>query len=499
MKILTGTQIREADLATMENEPVSSLELMERAAEAMAGEICGMVPQDAHLLIVAGKGNNGGDGLAIARIMSNAGFRCSVLLPYPVREMGEEDRINFERLPEEIDVFTDVAATPWDRYEFIIDALLGSGLKGEVDRHALKVINAVNYQCAKVISIDLPSGMHTEPPNDPANIIRADITLTVQFPKLSMLLPEAGDCCGDIKIVDIDLDSDFIARSDSNYFLVEEELIAGLLKKRLKFSNKGTYGHALVVAGSSDMMGAAILAVNGALRSGCGLVTAHIPEKQSMAIYTSVPSAMVSADKGRFFTSLPQELDKLAVCGIGPGIGQRDETVKALTRLLHAYRKPMVLDADALNILSIHKELFGLVPPGSVLTPHPGEFQRLVGEWDGESRKLQKLRELSRNISSTVVLKGANTAVCLADGRIFFNPTGTAGMAKGGSGDVLTGFITGLMARGYCGEHAALLGVYLHGLGGEKAAEYYGTEAMNSADLPDFIAEAYRELETSKE
>ncbi len=480
----------------MENEPVSSLELMERAAEAMAGEICGMVPQDDNLLIVAGKGSNGGDGLAIARIMSNAGFRCSVLLPYPVKELSQDCSFNFKRLSEDMEVFTNIAVTPWDRFEILIDSLLGSGLKGDIDGHAQKVINAVNDFPGKIISIDLPSGMHTEPPDTPAHIVHADLTLTVQFPKLSMLLPEAGDCCGEIRIVDISLDPGFIAQSDSKYLLVEEELIAGLLKKRLKFSNKGTYGHALVVAGSSDMMGAAILAVNGALRSGCGLVTAHIPEKQSMAIYTSVPSAMVSADKGRFFTSLPQELDKFAVCGIGPGIGQRDETVKALTRLLHAYDKPMVLDADALNIISNHQELKDYIPHGSVLTPHPGEFQRLVGKWDGETDKLDKLRDLSRTLSSTVILKGANTAVCLSDGRIFFNPTGTPGMAKGGSGDVLTGFITGLMARGYCGEHAALLGVYLHGLGGEKAAEYYGTEAMNSADLPDFIAEAYRELET---
>ncbi|MCC8036504.1 MAG: NAD(P)H-hydrate dehydratase [Rikenellaceae bacterium] len=494
MKILTGGAIKEIDKATMKTEGISSLELMERASEEMARTICESVCETDSLLFFIGKGNNGGDGLAVARMVANIGFRCGTVMLYPADELSMDCKFNFERLPEKINIYNWGEEFPANDYDLVVDAILGSGLKGTAEGVAKEAISYLNGLSKKVISIDIPSGMSPEPPAGSGAIVKADLTITIQFPKLSMLLPESGNRCGDIKIVDIGLDTKFTDNSDSYFFTTQEDIIP-MLESRPKFSNKGSFGHALLICGSSEMFGAAILSVGGALRSGCGLVTAHIPGKQSAALLATAPSAMVScADKKDHFTSLPFDLEKYNVCGCGPGLGQREDTVQALTRLLHAFDRPMVLDADALNMLSSHPHLQELIPEGSVLTPHPGEFERLVGKWRDENEKLEKLRYLAIRLKSTVVLKGAHTAVCLPDSSIHFNSTGTPGMAKGGSGDVLTGLITGLMARGYTGPQASVLGVYLHGLGGEKAAEYYGAEAMNSADLPDFIAEAYREL-----
>lgn len=499
MKILTGAQISQADTATIENEPISSVDLMERTSEAMAREICDIVPQEDKLLFFIGKGNNGGDGLAVARILHNAGFDCSIAMLFAPEELGEDCRFNYERLPEGL------PAEPWDgkvpenddeNGTVIVDAILGSGLKGAADGIAAGAIKAINDFQGTVISLDIPSGMPTDPIDGPVGeIVSADYTLTVEFPKLSMLLPATGECCGKIKIIPIDLDSQFIKNAETPYKYITEDLIYCLLKSRPKFAHKGMFGHALMICGSADMFGAAILAVSGALRSGCGLVTAHIPRNLAAAMYTSAPSAMISSSDGAdYFTALPKELEKYTVCGCGCGIGKAELSVTAFERLMRAFAKPMVLDADALNMLAVNPALFALIPEGSILTPHPGEFQRLVGKWNGEAEKLSKLRSLAVELKSVIVLKGAFTAVCTPQGSIYFNPTGTPGMATGGSGDVLTGFITGLLARGYTAEEAAVVGVYLHGKGGEKAAEYYGVESMNSADLPDFIAEAYNEI-----
>ncbi|MCD8101349.1 MAG: NAD(P)H-hydrate dehydratase [Alistipes sp.] len=495
MKILTGEQIRQADLTTIANEPVSSLALMERAAESLAREICGIVAENDRLLILAGKGNNGGDGLAVARILHNAGFSCSVSTLYPAGELSDDCRFNFERLPGEIPVYRWDGCIPAEPgATVVVDALLGSGLRGPARGETAEAIEAINEFEGPVISIDIPSGMPTEPATETGPMVRADFTLTIEFPKLSMLLPATGGLCGDIRIIPIDLDPGFIDRAESPYRYVTPEFVVSMLRGRPKFGHKGTFGHALVISGSTGMFGAAILSIGGALRSGCGLVTAHIPRDMAAAMYASAPSAMISSDDGEVFSSLPRDLDRYDVCGCGPGIGQAAITATALERLMRTYGRPMVLDADALNIIAANAALLELIPPGSVLTPHPGEFERLVGKWDGEDEKLARLRSLAVRLESTVVLKGAYTAVCGPDGTVCFNSTGTPGMAKGGSGDVLTGFITGLIARGYAPWEAAIIGVYLHGKGGEKAAEYYGAESMNSSDLPDFIADAYNEL-----
>lgn len=485
MKILTAAQIREADRYTMQHEPIGSMELMERASETIAQWIANHIEQDTPLCFLIGKGNNGGDGLAVARMLFNAGYTCRVYTVFDKKELSEECRYNLERLPRGLKArpFAE-AAVSWEG--IIVDALLGSGVRGAVEGPVAEAIGWINRQGVRVIAIDLPSGMQTEYGNASQTIVRASTTLTLEFPKLSLLLPEAGDCAGEVVVLPIGLDADFIKQADSSYVYVDEALIHQLLKPRRKFAHKGDYGHALLVCGSEGMIGAAVLSAGAALRSGCGLVTVHMPRREAGALYANCPSAMLSGDPQPYFSVLPADTDRFTVVGAGCGLGRHAESVKALEGLLKL-GKPMVLDADALNMLASNPGLQALVPPMSVLTPHPGELRRLVGEWSDDRQRNELALALSKRLASYVVVKGAHTMTCTPEGKCYFNSTGNPGMAKGGSGDVLTGLITGLMARGYRSGVAAVLGVYLHGAAGDKAADYYGQESMNSGDLLEFI------------
>ncbi|WP_029904601.1 bifunctional ADP-dependent NAD(P)H-hydrate dehydratase/NAD(P)H-hydrate epimerase [Prevotella sp. 10(H)] len=485
MKILTGTQIKEADRYTIENEPISSVDLMERASNAIAQWINNNIDKQQPLFFIIGKGNNGGDGLAVARILYHSGYNCSVYLPFDKEQLSEESSYNLKRLPngvnnKELDnIGTDT---------IIIDCLMGTGVKGELKEPLASVIDKINSLTNTVISIDLPSGMISEFGNANQKIVKADITLTLEFPKLAMLLPEAGEYCGEIKILPIGLDKEFINNAKTRYNYITEELIENIKLKRSKFGHKGTYGHALLICGSKGMAGAAVLSTGAALRSGCGLVTLHIPESERFAVQATYPSVILSLDSGYQFSELPPNLSAYTSIGIGPGLGQSTETTEALRQTLNTVYNPVVLDADALNIISEHYKLRPKIPAGSILTPHPKELERLIGKWQNEEEKLDNVKRLAANLKSIIVVKGAHTMIYMPDGRCYFNSTGNSGMAKGGSGDVLTGYITGLLARGYKSEHAAILGVYMHGLAGDKAAAKYGLEGMNSRDLIDDLA-----------
>lgn len=480
MKILTDLQIKEADRYTIQNEPISSIDLMERASMNIALWIDKHIAKEHPLLFLIGKGNNGGDGLAAARILYEKGFKCSLFLAFTEEYLSEESKFNFKRLPTNINILDTISVS---RETIIIDALLGTGVKGAVKDPILSIIKEVNSLPNEVISIDLPSGMISEFGNEDQVIIKASTTLTLEFPKLAMLLPEAGNNCGAIEIIPIQLHKGFINDSDSPFYYTTEKLAKTLTLKRDKFAHKGTYGHALLICGSTGMMGAAVLATGAALRSGCGLVTVHTPKGVRAIIHTTHPSAIVSLDEEEYFSSFPEDLSKYTTIGIGPGLGQNTETAKAFESLLKRYSKPMVIDADALNILANNYRFRHHIPEGSILTPHLGELERLVGKWDNEQHKLELARRLASNTKSIVIVKGAHTMICTPDGKYYFNSTGNSGMAKGGSGDILTGFITGLLARGYSSLHAAILGTYLHGVAGDKAAIKLGEESMNSSDI----------------
>jgi NAD(P)H-hydrate epimerase len=493
MKIFVKEQIKEIDKYTIENEPVLSISLMERASEAIAGWIAANTDCRVPLLFVTGKGNNGGDGLAVARILNRKGFRCSVCPAYGREFMSEECRINYDRLPPDIPIVDSLSKTGGDT--IIVDALLGTGVSGKVKEPVSKLISHINSLSNEVISIDMPSGMtdspavsHSGNSDEPVQAVRADITLTLEFPKLAMMLPESGEYAGKIITLPIGLSKSYIEQTATPYHYIDSEMIGKLERKRLKFGHKNTCGHALLICGSKNMTGAAILAAGGALRSGCGLVSVHIPYEERVAVQTVCPSAILSTDKSGFFSEIPDNLDKYTAIGTGCGMGMNPRTVKIFEKLLKSIKVPTVIDADALNIISANKKLLKYIPENSVLTPHIGELKRLTGEWKSEYDKSNRVTKLASRTKSVVIVKGAHTAVYMPDGNVCFNSTGNAGMAKGGCGDVLTGLITGLLARGYNNFEAAIIAVYFHGLAGDAAKDKYGMESMNSSDIVKYIS-----------
>lgn len=539
MKILTGKDIREADLYTIEHEPVASVELMERAALALEAEIAAAAEttedqktaaEAPEYLIIAGKGNNGGDGLAVARLLKGrfgATRNISVLLLTAPDQLSPDCRLNMDLLPAGISIFgfagghitADGSEVPPEQLfrgnTVVIDAILGTGVTGAVRGAALQAIRLVNEysrRCRMVISIDMPSGLPTEPRNREeaagADTIAADLTLTIEFPKLSLLLPETGRYAGRLRTVHIGLDRKFIDSRESAYVAVDAAYVPTLLLPRGEFDHKGTHGHALVFAGSAEYMGAAILCTGAALRSGCGLVSAHIPAAGRTAMLISHPAAIISADEAPVFSSHPADLGKYSAVAVGPGIGRSEAAAAALEKLLaclpqHPGIRTAVLDADALNIISARPEMLAMIPEGSVLTPHVGELSRLLraagncglledvapagAPWCDDLHKVALVRQFCARLKSVIVLKGAHTMVCSPDGRCFFNMSGNPGMAKGGSGDVLTGLVAGLAARGYDSLSAAILGVWFHGLAGDAAASLRGMEAMNAEDILENI------------
>lgn len=539
MKILTGKDIREADLYTIEHEPVASIELMERAALALEAEIAAAAEttedqktaaEAPEYLIIAGKGNNGGDGLAVARLLKGRfgdTHSISVILLAAPDQLSPDCRLNLNRMPAGISLLGfDGGRITADGSEFppeqlfrgntvVIDAILGTGVTGAVRGAALQAIRLVNEhsrRCRMVISIDMPSGLPTEPRNQEeaagADVIAADLTLTIEFPKLSLLLPETGRYAGRLRTVHIGLDRRFMDSRESAYAAVDAAYVPTLLQPRGEFDHKGTHGHALVIAGSAEYLGAAILCTGAALRSGCGLVSAHIPAAGRSAMLISHPAAIISADGAPVFSSLPADLGKYSAVAVGPGIGRSEAAATALEKLLACLPqypgiRTTVLDADALNIISERPEMMAMIPEGSVLTPHVGELSRLLraagsrglledvapagAPWRDDPHKVAMVRQLCARLKSVIVLKGAHTMVCSPDGRCFFNMNGNPGMAKGGSGDVLTGLVAGLAARGYDSLSAAILGVWFHGLAGDSAASRRGMEAMNAEDILENI------------
>jgi NAD(P)H-hydrate epimerase len=465
MKILTDNQIRNADRITIEREQISSLELMERAASGIAEWFVENIDPRRRLVFCCGRGGNGGDGVAAARILADAGRDCTVFLSANPGELTDDARANFARLPKEVEVVDITVERPdIEADAVVVDALLGVGMTGEVRQPVKNIIEWINLLPNLVISIDLPSGMAAGWGSDQAGgsrrFIHAGTTLTIEFPKLALLLPETGQYAGNTVVIPIGLDEEFIATADTPYYYITQEWVDGLRRPRAKFSHKGDYGHVLMVCGSATMPGAAILAAGGALRSGCGLVTAHVPKNERFALVANCPSAMLSLDDNDCFSAPPDRLERFSAIGVGPGLGRDAKTVNALREMLEVVsgmtglasgvrKMRMVFDADALNIIAQNPDLKQFIPSDSVLTPHPGELRRLVGDWADDREKLDKASRFATETASVVIVKGAHSVICTPDGRFIFNSTGTPGMAKGGSGDVLTGLLAGLLARGY--------------------------------------------------
>lgn len=498
MKILKSSQIRDVDAYTIEHEPIESIDLMERAAMTITNWISANISNHRSIKIFAGPGNNGGDALAIARQLKD--YKVEVFLLKISNKLSVDCQINLDRLKDsgiQINTIENKADFPEiGANDVIVEGLFGSGLTRKLEGLPKQLVVHLNNSGAEIISIDIPSGLFGEDNegNDVEAIIKASYTLTFQLPKLSFLLPENELYVGKWEVLPIGLDEDFIDKQESDFYYVTDDWIKKNLKSRAKFSHKGTYGHVLLIAGSYGKMGAAILGAKAALRTGSGLVTVHVPKIGYEIMQTALPEAMLSIDwSDIIFTNIPDSENYTAI-GVGPGIGTKQNTQKALAGLLQHTEKSMVIDADGLNILAMNKDLLKHVPENSILTPHPKEFERLIGKATSGLERVEEQTKFSIEYKVFVVLKGAHTSITCPDGKSYFNSTGNPGMATAGSGDVLTGMILSLLGQGYNPKMAAIIGVYLHGLSGDLASELNGEEALIASDIIENIGMAFSYL-----
>ncbi len=500
MKIFTTSQVRSLDQYTIEHEPVASIHLMERAADALAEAYTETFALGRPVLILAGPGNNGGDALALARKMMKFRIDVKVILLCNSRlspDCAENKLRLLQQYPAIITELTDGFVAPELTSDtIIIDGLFGSGLTRPLTGIFADAVGWMNACSNEVLAVDIPSGLQGERnPDLTVPIVRANHTFTLQFPKLAFMLPDTAPYVGDWTVLNIGIHPDAVLSTDSPFSMLTKSDVQPLFRKREKFSHKGTYGHVLILAGSRDMAGAAILAARAALRSGAGLVTVHSAACNRIILQTAVPEAIFHSDQDEAQISLHDGAMAYAAVAVGPGIGTSETTMLFLERLLHEANKPCLLDADALNIISQRKHLLELIPQMSILTPHPGEFERLFGSSASSYDRMILASDMARKYQIIIVLKGAHSLIALPDGQMIFNSTGNAGMATAGMGDVLTGIIAGLLAQGYVPAHAAVAGVYLHGLAGDKALNQQSKESLLAGDIVDYLGDAYKILQ----
>ncbi len=504
MKIFTASQIHELDNYTITHEPIKSIDLMERAAKAIARAIMDEWTDRTPVVVFAGPGNNGGDALAVARLLAEDNYKVSVYLFNIHNNLSDNCATNKQRLinGKRLHHFTEVTLN-FDPPELtsdmlVIDGLFGSGLNKPLMGGFASLVKYINQCPVKVVSIDIPSGLMCEDNtyNIHANIIRADLTLTLQQKKLTMMLADCQKYIGRLHVLDIRLSPEFIEKTECNYTILEEQTVRGMIRPRNDFAHKGLMGNALIVAGSYGMAGAAVLATKACLRSGVGKVTVHTPKRNCAIIQTAVPEAVLQLDHEETYLSESVDSTDYDALGIGPGIGQIENTAIALIGQIRRTGCPIVVDADALNILANHQAWMQQLPAGIIMTPHPKEFDRMAGSAStNDYERLIRAQQMAEHIKGYILLKGHYTALCMPDGHIVFNSTGNSGMATAGSGDVLTGILTALLARGYDKAPACQLAMYLHGLAGDMAAKEVGKESLVASDIIRFLPKAFLKLE----
>ena len=497
MKIFSAAQIKKWDAFTIENEPVASIDLMERAATACCNWLIGKNFGAFHFRIFCGKGNNGGDGLAIARLLIE--HKCLVTV-YILEfgKIGTDDfQTNLERLHQ---LTTDIHLIQSEDFfpvlpdtDIIIDALFGTGLNKPLEGISKSLVHHINQSTCTIVSIDLPSGLFADKSSKGDAVIKAFLTLSCQNYKLAFLLPDNENYCGEVHLLHIGLHPAFEENETANFELIDKALIQTIYTPRSKFAHKGTYGHAALLCGSNGMIGAAVLSSLACLRSGVGKLTVYIPKCGYTVLQTTVPEAM-SFVAGEDYILSATGIEKMNAVGIGPGIGLHPSHKNLFDEIFEKVKNPLVIDADALNIIAENKALLNTIPRHSILTPHPKEFERLFGKTENDFERLQLAKQKANEYQVYIIVKGHYSFISTPDGMGYFNSTGNAGMATAGSGDVLTGIITGLLAQGYTPFEATLLGVYLHGLAGDIAAAKYSQEALIAGDIIECMGEAFKKL-----
>lgn len=500
MKILSAQQMYEADKATESREGISPLDLMERASQQVFQWIDEQLKgAQIPIHVFCGIGNNGGDGIALTRMLMDKGYKVESYIVNYSENRSKCFLINYGRLKDNYKVWpkkiTGIQDFPdIQPNDIVVDAIFGIGLNKPLKGWLKELVQHINRSGGFVISIDVPSGLFIDAPTpDLETVIKAQVTLTFQAPKLVFYLPETAEFSGLIEILDIGLDRQYMETVEAQAQLVFKNDVRSFYKPRNKFAHKGTFGHALLIGGSYGKMGAVTLAVKACLRAGAGKVTAFIPQCGYNIIQTSVPEAMVLTDNDtNKITQFPDTNDFESV-GLGIGLGTDKATSAAFETFLKTHPKPLVIDADALNLLAADKKLLKLLPKNSILTPHPGELKRLIGTWKNDFEKLEKTKALSKNIDGIIIIKGAHTLTVYHD-QLYVNTTGNPGMATAGSGDVLTGLLTALLAQSYTPLETALLGVYLHGLAGDLAIQDRGMDALIAGDIIDYLGDGFLSL-----
>jgi hydroxyethylthiazole kinase-like uncharacterized protein yjeF len=498
MKILSAEQIRLWDQYTIEQEPITSINLMERAARKCVEWLIHQYPDAPSYAIFCGKGNNGGDGLAIARMLLLENYTVTIY----ILEFGNKGTDDFQtnlarlhQLPKAAIHYiqSNEHFHALSKEQVIVDALFGAGLNRIPEGVTVQLIEHINSSGCEIVAVDIPSGVFTDSSSKNNSTVQATHTLGFQCYKPALLVPENGNSIGELHILDIGLHPGFYPPLFTKFELTDADIIHAVYKPRKQFAHKGNFGHALLIAGSYGKMGAAVLSAKACLRSGVGLLSCHIPVCGYSILQSTIPEAMVVVDEHiQINTKVEDDLSKYKSIGTGPGLGTDTATIQMIKDIFEAYKKPMVIDADALNIIAAQKDLQLLIPAGSILTPHPKEFERLFGETVNDFEKIELAITKAKFLNCIIVLKGHHTFIATPGGLGYFNSTGNAGMATGGSGDVLTGILTGLLAQGYSSVEAALLGVYLHGLAGDFAAKEFSMEAMVAGDIVENLGKAFQ-------
>jgi len=474
LSLLTSSQLREADAYTIAHEPIASIDLMERAAKAFTGAFINHFPDNAEAISVyCGTGNNGGDGLAIARMLGDHQYQNINVKVARFSDRSTVDcNTNLERLRNTGTNITEIypaSGFPVEEGQVIIDALLGTGLNKPLEGDYKRLVDHLNSLEKTVVAVDVPTGFFTdsEIPQG-AGVLKAGLVITFQQAKINFLLPESGPYIKYWEAVNIGIDQSFVQSLHSPYHMVEEKDIRKILKPRHRFSNKGNYGHTLIIAGQPETMGAALLSASACVYAGSGLTTACVPQSGLTALNSYMPEIMAIV---RHDMELPKiDWKKFSSIGIGPGLGKDELAVELITDVFTNYKKPIVIDADALNLLSVHRELWRSIPENSILTPHMKEFDRLFGDHDNWWQRIQTGIQKAKEHAIYILLKNDYTIVITPEGKVFFNSTSNPAMAVGGMGDVLTGIISALLAQQYSSEDACILGAYLHGKAGDELA-----------------------------
>lgn len=496
MKILTAENIRLADEFTIKNEPISSILLMERASSACANWIVENCKKHTKFAVFCGNGNNGGDGFAIARLLYLKGFDVHVFIDSSNEKFSNDAEINYKRLKEfsgiSIDDFKEINNIQFNQ-TVIIDALFGTGLSRKLDGIYVELIDTLNKLNQVKISVDVPSGLFSDKIlEENQTVFKADYTLSFQFWKRSFLHPETGKFAGKVVILDIDLSEEFIEKTTTDYFVIDDTIVHEIFQLRNDFAHKGTYGKSVIVGGSYGKIGAAVLATKSALKTGSGLTFVLAPNCGYEILQTTCPEAMFISAGEKMIEEI--EIQDNTVYGIGPGLGTDSLTEKALLKFLEQSSEPLLLDADALNIISKNKNSVNLIPKNSIITPHPKEFERLFGSTENSFDRLELGRTKAKELQIFIVLKDHHTQIITPEGNVFYNITGNSGLAKGGSGDVLTGIITSLLAQNYSPQNACILGVWLHGKAADFAASKFSKEAMLPTNVIDELGNVFLDL-----